>query len=307
MAKHKHRIPYGYQISSGIAEIDETAGTYVKRLFTDYTSGIPQYKLPESLRSYAVENGWEPPAISQEMLKKILTDPRYLGDEMYPRLIEEAVFQQAQEVRAERIRKIGKDQKYMSFAEKEKFLLHDKIVCGECGKVFNRYKRKQGKKNRIFVWDCSGRLADSRIACYNIRLTDEQVQHAFLCIANRLKDQPKLLELPPKKTIQQESTRLKGINKQIQRMEQQKNPDAEEWIRLIFKRASLQYEAAEADRQKIPYHTEKIREALKHTKDMTAFQEELFLTLTDRIVAYRDGRLKFILKNGAEIEYTLKT
>ena len=237
------RILYGYQIEKGIAAVEQTEGAYVQKLFDDYINGIPQYKLLPELIQYTEKNQLPLPTIKASYMKTLLTNPKYVGDSLYPQLISKEVFVKAQEIREKRLKKIGKDDVYTSLADQEKYFLKDMLVCGECGREYKRYKRKVGRKKKAFLWDCAKHISDKgRIDCRNIHVTEEQVIYGFILILNRLIQNPGILTIPPKKEFIKESARYKGVDREIKKMESgELEYNQQELLELVLKRAALKY------------------------------------------------------------------
>ena len=80
------RILYGYRMEKGIAVVEQTEGVYVQKLFDDYINGIPQYKLLPELIQYTEKNQLPLPTIKASYMKTLLTNPKYVGDRLYPQL-----------------------------------------------------------------------------------------------------------------------------------------------------------------------------------------------------------------------------
>ena len=84
--------PYGYVINNGKAEVDQEKADQVRRIFLEYLSGT-------SLRQASINAGLNLPHTS---VKRMLTNKKYLGNEYYPAIIEEDVFNKAGERLTER-------------------------------------------------------------------------------------------------------------------------------------------------------------------------------------------------------------
>ena len=80
-------IPYGYRIENGKAAVDETAAEQVRRLFENYLSG-------DSLKKAAENAGITG---NHGTIKLMLLNRRYLGDDFYPPIISEEMFNAAAE------------------------------------------------------------------------------------------------------------------------------------------------------------------------------------------------------------------
>ena len=87
------RIPYGYRLENGVARVDPEEADAVRRMITLYLSGA---SIPAAGKSAGIE-------LSPSALGTILGNRVYLGDAVYPPLIEEALFDRVQEERKRRV------------------------------------------------------------------------------------------------------------------------------------------------------------------------------------------------------------
>lgn len=90
--------PYGYRIENGIAVIDEDAAGKLRKLYENYLSGL-------SLKDAAAEAGID---TYHGTAKRLLKTQHYIGDEFYPAIIDEDVFQKAQEMITIRAAALGR-------------------------------------------------------------------------------------------------------------------------------------------------------------------------------------------------------
>ena len=84
--------PFGYRIENGKAVIDKEAAEQIKTLFHSYLSG-------DSLAAAAKKAGI---TAFHAGIGRMLRNTRYLGDEFYPAIIDQNIFEAAE---AERIRR----------------------------------------------------------------------------------------------------------------------------------------------------------------------------------------------------------
>ncbi|MBO1001295.1 recombinase [Pseudogracilibacillus auburnensis] len=90
--------PFGYEIVNGRIEVHELEAKQLKLLIKSYLSG-------KSLANAAKESGINR---THGGITRILTDEKYLGNEMFPRLISKSQFEQLQEERFKRAKKLGR-------------------------------------------------------------------------------------------------------------------------------------------------------------------------------------------------------
>ena len=279
------RIPYGYQLKDGIIEADEETGQMVQEIFEIYNRGIPVARLKEHIQGLKLR---------RTKISDILRDARYLGDNNIPQMIDVALFEMVQQRRKERLKAIGKEQSYLY--HKNQFLLGDKMKCGECGSNYHCYKH-----GNIQIWDCSRRLVRGRVTCRNQRIQEEQIIQLFMQVVEKLKKQPNIIRKVSIKT-RKNNSRMKAVEREIEMMKNSQNYEVDDLLRLIYKKASLQYE--QSNDGSIEYYTKKIENLIQQQKDseITEPDTALFDTIIKNIVIYQDGRVQFILKNGAIVE-----
>ena len=299
---------YGYRFTNGILEVDSEQSRLVQKIFEVYNSGVPVSRLKDSIEGLT---------INRIRLSDILSDRRYLGDEKFPQIIAPELFQAAQERKRARLREIGKEQQYIYY--KERFSLGDKISCGECGGEYHYYKHGEVRR-----WECSRRLVKGKVACRNLKLQNEQIESLFLRFVNRITKRPDIIRnISPQ--CHKGNSYLQAVEREIEVLKHSESdpndakdanggvPQIDQLLRLIYKRAALQYESA--DDGSAIYYTKKIEELIQQRKEQrdklqgeTAekkqdepFDKELFDAIIRTILIYRDGRVAFTLKNGAII------
>ena len=85
------RIPYGYEMKSGSIVICESESVIVKQIFADYIGGENLKSIADSLMNRKIEylpaeTGW-----NKNRIKRIIEDKRYIGDNIYPNIIQEEI------------------------------------------------------------------------------------------------------------------------------------------------------------------------------------------------------------------------
>ena len=92
-------IPYGYRIENGKAVVDETAAWRVRQLFENYISGDSLKKAAEN----ACVTG------NHGTINLMLQNRRYTGDNFYPPIISEEMFNAAAEELRNRAERLGRN------------------------------------------------------------------------------------------------------------------------------------------------------------------------------------------------------
>lgn len=110
--------PFGYAIVNGKIEVHAKEAEQLKLLIASYLSG-------QSLANAARESGINR---SHGGITRILTDERYLGNELFPRLISKEQFEQLKNERFKRAKKLGRLNRTK---EEEPFISCFKFTIGE--------------------------------------------------------------------------------------------------------------------------------------------------------------------------------
>ena len=274
---------YGYQFIDGMLQTHEEQSRRVQEIFRAYNSGVPVSRLKDYIE------GLE---INRVRLSDMLSDRRYLGNKNFPQIIDQELFEAVQQRKKERRKAIGKEQPYIY--HKEQFLLGNKMKCGECGSTYHCYKHGE-----LWRWDCSKRLVKGRVTCRNQHIQEDQVKELFVQAVRNLEKHPEQIR---KITVYgtKRNIRLQAAEHEIELLKNDSDHNIDELLKLIYKKASLQYE--DADDGRAAYYTQKIENLIQQHKERSeekTFDKDLFDAIIEAITIYKDGRVVFTLKNGA--------
>ena len=145
---------YGYNKRQFRFYLNETESTVVKQIFDDYISGLTLQKIADRLTSEQVVYYKDKATWNKHMVRRILENRHYAGDEEYPAIVTCAVFEQANE---KRLRKGGdretdsEQEKYFKVASE--FLLKKGNAEGQCR--FDVIEIQDGQINHIINAFCS--------------------------------------------------------------------------------------------------------------------------------------------------------
>ena len=280
---------YAYRFTEGILQIAPEQSRIVQEIFSVYNSGVPVSRLKDHIEELE---------INRVRLSDMLSDRRYLGNEVFPKIIDQELFEAVQQRKKERRKAIGKEQLYLY--HKEQFLLGDKNKCGECGSAYHCYKHGELRR-----WDCSKRLVKGKVTCRNQHIQEDQVKELFMQAVGNLEKHPEQIR---KITVygSKRNIRLQAAEHEIELLKNNSDHNIDELLNLIYKRASLQYE--DTDDGGAAYYTQKIEDLIQQHKEQPeekTFDKDLFDAIIEAITIYKDGTVVFTLKNGAAMTETL--
>jgi hypothetical protein len=291
-------MPIGYKLVDGKIQLDEPKATVVKMIFADYLSGDSTSALAKQLTGMGFPNANNKPSWNHGSIGKILENVKYLGDEFYPQMIGAELFEQVQKRRQERCELLGRS--IQPNSANRQYLFTGKLRCGECGEVYRKYIEHSGKASEKSLWKCKRYIYKNRVCCRCGFLADEQIEKAFIEVANRILTRLQILDRTTKKEPIPNNREYNRLDQQIKELEAEGRYSSKELPALIFKRAQAFYKTAKIDDAE--YNTEKMKQAFLDRHLLTKFDEKLFLTVIKQITVYADHRLVFEFINGLTIE-----
>ena len=164
-------IPFGYMMQNGIITTNPAEVLAVLTIFSEYMAGKSLNDIAKNMGvPYSDKVGW-----NKNMVKRVLENEKYLGNDTYPQLISEEVFKAVNE------RKSAKATS-LCIVPDELQEVRSLTVCKECGKRLFRTKAE--------LWDCR----NNECHHYLFKLTDEMLTGAILNILNTVIANPVLIE-----------------------------------------------------------------------------------------------------------------
>lgn len=318
------KIPFGYKILNGEIKIDELNSNYVKTIFNCYLSGISTNKIAEKFSKENILNQSGKTSWTHGVIGNILLNQDYLGNNIYPQIINEQIFKQVSKIREEKNKRMNRNVNLYANSIVSDHYFNNKIICGECGEVFKKYLRPCSKGKESF-WRCKNHIKNNHTSCKSGVIDDEQIEQKFNNIVN-------LILCNPRKIKREENVKLKikglenivekEINKKINyefkniynqlsvgiKVEKIKEIENNiyELEKLIFERSAEKYKTLEIDDYK--YQTNKLEEILKNQSQIRKFDQELFNKIIKRVIIFLDERIEFEFINGVKIEekYNIK-
>ena len=298
----QRHMPMGYKMVNGQIEINEEQAKIVKMIFADYTKGKSLKAIAKELTARGVLNANKKPNWNHGSVGKILQNVKYRGDELYPRLIDEATFKKAQDLRAAVEIKLGRTQQFN--AMKNQSIFSGKVRCGECSEIYKKYVEHAGKPSEKIKWKCKHYIFENRVLCRNSFFTEDELKRTFVEATNQLIKQNRMLEKKPHQEPPKMNLELRHVENRIKELEQDGEFSSPELAELIFKRAVLCYEGSKvADHKR---NTEKLKEALSDINTLTAFNEELFETIIKRMTVYKETSVKVEFLAGIIINISIE-
>jgi len=298
----QRHMPIGYRMQDGKIYPEEEKVRVVRKIFQDYLSGTSTYAIAKELTAKGILNANNKASWNHGSIGKILENIKYLGDSLYPQIIETELFEQVKNRRKEQCQKLGKFVQPNSMNAQNPF--SGRLRCGECGEPFRKYVEHCGKPSEQSNWKCKHYIYKNRVHCVCGVITEEQLKQVFLLTVNKVIKMPALLEKCPKGAPMHYSPEFLKLDQRIKLLEEERSFSSKELAALVFQRAEMLYRTAQV--KDYEHQTQRMKQAISDKEQPKVFNEELFLQIVKQMVIYADGRIDVEFINGLTVHETYK-
>jgi len=247
-------IPYGYSIENGKATLDTEKAHQIKLLFEEYVSGSGLEPAAEKIgirRQHA-------------SLGRMIENKFYMGDDFYPAIVGDELWNKAQDERKRRAERLGRNKNYFARDKSNISAFWGLIFCSECNSDYRRYA-DNGKER----WKCSRRIVSGKLCCNSPMISESEFEAAFMRIIGRI-DLPEITAKPTRKPV----------------VIEKKYDDP-------FKQAEYAYSQADID--DFDYQTKKLLTALERIPE--EFDGDFMQKIIKRIEVLHGGTATFVFIN----------
>ena len=91
--------PFGYKIVNGTVMINKLQEQIIQDIYDDYINGKSLYSIAQKLKQEKIKNNNGNTNWTHGAIAKILENKKYLGDNMYPKIIDEKKFMEVSKLR----------------------------------------------------------------------------------------------------------------------------------------------------------------------------------------------------------------
>ena len=274
MSAKKH-IPFGYHISNGIISINDNEARVVKEIFSCYLDGSSYLTIAKKLISkniqYSSKSNW-----NKSTIGRILKNVNYLGNDVYPRIVERQIF----DCVCERANKTY-TRKKVSYSD-EDLAIKSHIYCAKC---------ENPASLRYDHWVCT--------KCASVvKIKNDTLIRKLTDIINKLIVNPDSIDatnfIPYSPTL--EIRRLENeINRELDKIESN-----EEYIKtLTLSLANIKYSICDDGSDE--RSAKQINQYLQESKTSEKLNIELMKKTLKKIIVTNDGDFFIVLKSGQKI------
>ena len=270
-------IPFGYRMQQGEIVCDSVEADVVRDIFDRYLKGeslqiIATALTARGIRYHEGTNCW-----NKNMVKRVLENAHYLGDDQFPSIISGENYQAVQ-------RRKTANNIYVPCGVSGN--IRGKTVCGHCGSRMIR----TCKNRKTSRWECKnpdcGRL---------IHISDDQFNTMVSALLDALAHTPEALAARIPQEPARHSNATRYANELINALN--RGTESMEYLRsLVFACAAERYN--ELPDSSIQYKTDKLRQRMESGERGEAIRQELLNTAVRSIRITDPDNIALELVNG---------
>ncbi len=222
---------------------------------------------------------------NKNMVKRIIENKKYLGNEKYPQIISEKFFNQANEKRMLKATSV-------CVISEELQEIRNRTYCFECGHRLSRI----GGNCRSAKWDCRNH------DCYRLeyQLTDQMIIGAVLTVLNTAIANPNLIESDGEISVYSPTADVIRKQNEISQMLDSAQGDFDRIKTEIFRLAEMKYDCCTYNDS--PQKTAQIRSLLENHEQLNTLDIGLFNSCINRILISHFCTIEVEFVNGVHIK-----
>ena len=280
-------IPFGYGMKNGEITTNPKEVYAVVTIFDEYLNGKSLSEIANLMQYENIRYSEDSDYWNKNMVKRIIENEKYLGNDTYPQIIAENIFKQANE---KRVRKATR----LNLISDDLQELRNRTYCFECGHRFSRI----GGNSKYEHWDC--RNPD----CYRLeyRLTDQMLIGAVLNVLNSAIANPSLLESGGEICAYAPTEEIVRQQNEINRMIDSVQVDFDRVKAEIFRLAEMKYDCCSYNDS--PQKTEELIALLQNNEQLNTLDIGLFKSCVSKILISHFCVFEVELINGVKIQNT---
>ena len=259
-------IPFGYCMRNGEITVDFNESKAVARIFEEYLNGSSLQQIARLMESEKIRYSEDSEHWNKNMVKRIIENEKYLGNEKYPQIIGDKFFTQANEKRMLKATSV-------CVIPEDLQEIRNRTYCLECGHRLSRI----GGSSRYEKWDCRNP------ECYKFeyRLTDQMIIGVVLTVLNAAIANPNLIENNGEiSTYSPTADVIRGQN-EINQMIDSTQLDFDRIKSELYRLTEMKYDCCTYNDD--PQKTKQLMNLLENQKQLNTLDIGLFKSCVNRI------------------------
>ena len=280
MAKNR-RIPFGYEMKNGEIVTHPKEVYAVSRIFAEYLNGKSLLAISKEMQTENITyHVGEDSKWNKNMIKRILENEKYLGDDKYPQIISNDIFHRVNNKKAKKANNL-------CIVPDELKDIRDMTICAECRK---RLFREQNGTWNCKTYRCSG---------FEFIATDQMIISAVLNMLNSAIANPSLLYAEGEISVYMPNSEVIKQKNEISRLMDSPDIDYDRIKTAIMALAELQYECCTYD--DVPQKTALLKETFANMKQLNDLDIEFLKKCANHITVSHNATIGLELINGVKL------
>ncbi len=278
-------IPFGYCMRNGEITVDFNESKAVARIFEEYLNGSSLQQIAKLMESEKIKYSEDSEHWNKNMVKRIIENEKYLGNEKYPQIIGEKFFTQANEKRMLKATSV-----YVIPEDLQE--IRNRTYCLECGHRLSRI----GGNCRSAKWDC--RNPD----CYRFeyQLTDQMIIGVVLTVLNAAIANPNLIENNGEISTYSPTADVIRRQNEINQMLDSTQVDFDRIKSELYRLTEMKYDCCTYNDD--PQKTKQLLDLLENQKQLNTLDKGLFKSCVNRIWISHFCTIEVEFINGIKIK-----
>ena len=160
---------YGYGCVNGQLAVIPEEAVVVKKVFSDYISGKIMREIADELTATNVEFYCGKTVWNKGMIFRILENRKYIGEDLYPSIIDLATYEKANGVKQNKGSAQTEDTTEVAW-------LKEHVFCGQCGRTMRRIAKWKTREKWICPNGCKcQKYTDDKVIYYGIEEIIEMI------------------------------------------------------------------------------------------------------------------------------------
>ena len=139
------KLLYGYKIQDGGLSVVMEEAAVVSRVYSLYAASLSYQKISDTLNEEHIPYSRERPEWNKHKVKRLLENPRYIGRDGYPAIVDDEMFQTVQAMIQE------KTAGYDPRPDRPALRLKDCMRCAQCGGTLHRLAGKGRRADMLYL------------------------------------------------------------------------------------------------------------------------------------------------------------
>ena len=278
-------IPFGYCMRNGEITVDFNESKAVARIFEEYLNGSSLQQIARLMESEKIRYSEDSEHWNKNMVKRIIENIKYLGNEKYPQIIGDKFFTQANEKRMLKATSV-----YVIPEDLQE--IRNRTYCLECGHRLSRI----GGNCRSAKWDC--RNPD----CYKFeyQLTDQMIIGVVLTVLNAAIANPNLIENNGEISTYSPTADVIRRQNEINQMIDSTQVDFDRIKSELYRLTEMKYDCCTYNDD--PQKTKQLLDLLENHEQLNTLDIGLFKSCVNRIRISHFCTIEVEFINGIKIK-----